>query len=375
MSDVSQWDVAAANNNDAPPDGFPENQLASSVNDAARELMAAVARWYSDTDGTLTTGGSSNTYTLTTNSGHAALADQSLLVFIANHANTGAATLNVDALGAKSLRVGGSASLVANQILADVVYVAAYNATDDAYDIVGAFNNDASNLTQGELPDARLSSNVPLKDASNTFTGATQTISAATFPAFRLVETGTGADWRVTNSSGVLRLSREDGGSVAWGRVIGDGAGSITEVEFTAVTFDLNGNIDADGTTHDINGSTSVTLTGTANAVLTLSTSGISASGAVLAPLTTRSTSTTLAMGQVHSVTAGVTIPDGQTAGNWVAVYNNSASPITLTQDTSLTLRLGGTATTGNRTLAQRGLAVMWYEGSNEAVCIGQGVS
>ena len=39
---------------------------------------------------------------------------------------------------------------------------------------LGADN--ASNLTTGSLADARLSSNVPLKNASNTFTGATQTI-------------------------------------------------------------------------------------------------------------------------------------------------------------------------------------------------------
>jgi hypothetical protein len=134
MSNVSQWDNAAANNNDTPPDGWPEGQAPSTVNDCARELMASVSRWYDDQKGELVTAGSSNAYTLTTNSTHAALADQSLLVFRADRANTGAATLNVDSLGAKSMRINGAA-LASGNLVADVLYAAVYNATDDAYDL------------------------------------------------------------------------------------------------------------------------------------------------------------------------------------------------------------------------------------------------
>jgi hypothetical protein len=134
MSNVSQWDNAAANNNDTPPDGWPEGQAPSTVNDCARELMASVSRWYDDQKGELVTAGTSNAYTLTTNSTHAALADQSLLVFRADRANTGAATLNVDSLGAKSMRINGTA-LASGNIVADVLYAAVYNATDDAYDL------------------------------------------------------------------------------------------------------------------------------------------------------------------------------------------------------------------------------------------------
>lgn len=49
--------------------------------------------------------------------------------------------------------------------------------------------DDASNLTTGELPDARLSSNVPLKDASNIFEIA-QTIGGAFFAQLILQNTG-----------------------------------------------------------------------------------------------------------------------------------------------------------------------------------------
>jgi hypothetical protein len=135
MSNVSQWDNAAANNNDTPPDGWPEGQAPSTVNDCAREMQAAISRWYDDQKGELVTAGTSNAYTLTTNSTHAALADQSLLVFRADRANTGAATLNVDTLGAKSMRLNGAA-LASDYLVADVIYAAMYNATDDAYDMV-----------------------------------------------------------------------------------------------------------------------------------------------------------------------------------------------------------------------------------------------
>lgn len=44
MSDAWSWATTAAANNSAPPDGFPENQFPSTVNNSAREVMAAVAR-------------------------------------------------------------------------------------------------------------------------------------------------------------------------------------------------------------------------------------------------------------------------------------------------------------------------------------------
>lgn len=135
MSDVSQWSTTAASNNATPPDGWPEGQAPSTVNDCAREMMAALAKWYLDTKGVLVTAGSGNAYTLTTNATHAALADQSFLVFRADRANTDAVTLNVDGLGAKSLRANGAA-LISGDLVADVIYAVAYNAEDDAYDLL-----------------------------------------------------------------------------------------------------------------------------------------------------------------------------------------------------------------------------------------------
>lgn len=137
MSNISQWSTSAASNNTAPPNGFPEGQAPSTVNDCAREVMAAVARQFGDTQGTIVSGGTSNAYAITTASVNAALADQGLIVFQADRANTGAATLNVDSLGAKSIQANG-VNLVSGALVADSIYAVAYNVTNDTYDLLNA---------------------------------------------------------------------------------------------------------------------------------------------------------------------------------------------------------------------------------------------
>jgi len=57
-------------------------------------------------------------------------------------------------------------------------------------------------------------------------------------------------------------------------------------------------------------------------------------------------------------VSATTTVPSGVfVAGNEFLVVNSSGSTVTLTQGAGTTLRLGGTATTGNRTIAAYGVA------------------
>ena len=65
--------------------------------------------------------------------------------------------------------------------------------------------------------------------------------------------------------------------------------------------------------------------------------------------------------GQTISITTGgVTVNASVfSAGDMVSIFNNSGSSQTITQGASVTLRLSGTATTGNRTLAQYGVATL----------------
>lgn len=76
------------------------------------------------------------------------------------------------------------------------------------------------------------------------------------------------------------------------------------------------------------------------------------------------------------AATGGVTIPASVFPdGGTVAIYNDTAGNITITEGAGLTLRLVATTSTGNRTLAARGWASIWFKSTTEAVISGAGVS
>ena len=78
----------------------------------------------------------------------------------------------------------------------------------------------------------------------------------------------------------------------------------------------------------------------------------------------------------VNITTGGVTVPSSVfSAGDAVSIYNDSASDQTITQGSSVTLRLAGDGTTGNKTLANYGLCTVLCVASNEFVIAGTGLS
>ena len=78
----------------------------------------------------------------------------------------------------------------------------------------------------------------------------------------------------------------------------------------------------------------------------------------------------------ISITTGGVTIPSGVfSGGDAISVYNRSTSDQTITAASGVTLRQGGTANTGNRTLAQYGVATILCVSSNAFVITGAGVS
>lgn len=82
------------------------------------------------------------------------------------------------------------------------------------------------------------------------------------------------------------------------------------------------------------------------------------------------------ARGECLSTNAGVTLNTSDMGTSYCfSFYNNSAAPVVITQGAGVTLRLAGTATTGNRTVAERGLITIWCESGTEAVAIGAGLS
>lgn len=78
----------------------------------------------------------------------------------------------------------------------------------------------------------------------------------------------------------------------------------------------------------------------------------------------------------INITTGGVIVPSGVFAtGNTVTIYNNSSSNQTVTQGGGVTMYQVGTANTGNRTLAQRGLATILCVSSNTFVITGGGLT
>ena len=64
--------------------------------------------------------------------------------FKANHSNSGACTLNVGSLGAKSLVDGNGAALAVGDIVANSIYAARYNSTSDKFHLVGVSSGNAA---------------------------------------------------------------------------------------------------------------------------------------------------------------------------------------------------------------------------------------
>lgn len=118
------------------------------------------------------------------------------------------------------------------------------------------------------------------------------------------------------------------------------------------------------------------TNTGTSGQVLTSNGSGSAPSWQDNAPTRVpRDTSFSQSLadrGKRIVISAGVTLPASvYSGGDAFSFYNSSASPITITQGSGLTLRQDGTANTGNRTLAAYGTCFVWYNTASEAVISG----
>jgi hypothetical protein len=76
--------------------------------------------------------------------------------------------------------------------------------------------------------------------------------------------------------------------------------------------------------------------------------------------------------GECLAVSAGVTLnTSDMAAGRCFSVYNESGSDITITQGAGVTLRLGGTASSGSRVLAARGICTIWCNSGTEAIATG----
>jgi hypothetical protein len=164
--------------------------------------------------------------------------------------------------------------------------------------------------------------------------------------------------WTVDNIATYGTLASQNSNNVA---ITG---GTITGVTITGVT--ITGNISGNAGTvtngvylDAVQTLTNKTITGLASASTVKDSLGTDYTiGYRSIPQSLNTTAAASDIGKHLFVSATTTIPSGVfVAGNEFLVVNSSGSTITLTQGAGTTLRLGGTATTGSRTIAAFGVA------------------
>ena len=232
--------------------------------------------------------------------------------------------------------------------------------------------------------------------------GTTTTINSTnTTISDKIIELATGSTTPATDDTGII-IERgasvnafmgfdesEDKFRFAFTNDTGSSTGDLTFTGSQKATILAN----LEGTVTG-NASTASNLDGTPNITVgTIDSSTIVSTGTVTGteivdgkgalrriPASNKTSGYTLAANDggthINITTGGITVPSGQfVAGQAVTIYNNSGSSQTITQGSGVTLRKVGSATTGNRTLAQRGLATILCVAANDFVITGGGLS
>ena len=130
---VYSWSTTASSNGGADDNiNFAEGMQPAALNNSARAMMAAIKAWGDALGGGITYGGSGNAYTATNNAVGAwsAYTSGQVIALKANHTNSGAATLNVDGLGTRSIVTADGGALASGDLVSGGIYLLAYDGTN-----------------------------------------------------------------------------------------------------------------------------------------------------------------------------------------------------------------------------------------------------
>jgi hypothetical protein len=125
MAGIPDYSTTPSSNASVGSVNFSEGQAPSSVNDSARALMADIAAAHQ-----VETASGTDTYTITLDVTPTAYSNKMDVWVLFTNANTGAATLNVNSLGAKSIVKGASSALEAGDIIAGSTHHLKYDGTN-----------------------------------------------------------------------------------------------------------------------------------------------------------------------------------------------------------------------------------------------------
>src|SRR4051812_11212583 len=115
---VQDWSTTAATNSAADSSiGWAEGQNPSTVNNSARSMMAATAKWCDLLNGSKTTGGSGNAQTLSSGVGFSSLPTGLCIRVKIGFTNTASTTLNVDSIGGVTIKDQSGNNLAGGELL------------------------------------------------------------------------------------------------------------------------------------------------------------------------------------------------------------------------------------------------------------------
>lgn len=226
----------------------------------------------------------------------------------------------------------------------------------------GALDLADGDAITGDIPDANLSANVPLLNASNTFTGATQTIQNSTdfFPQINIKHIGSTA-----GSAGYVLFGRARAGTTdvvngdTMGTFIGQGYSNAAYNNSSWFTFIVDGTVSGATVPGAIQFVT-VNSSGVAGVRVKLNSTGITSlySGAAVA-----SAATITPTGNLFHVTGTTTITSvsgtGITAGTQITIIFDGI--LTFTDGSNLKL-VASMVTTADDTITLVYDGTNWYE-------------
>jgi hypothetical protein len=254
---VTGYSTTPGSNNGSPPNGAPEGMAPSAVNDTIRQIMADVAveaqvnavKVLASVAGTDTITGSMTPDLTAYSSGM-------IVVFTPANNNTGAATLNIDSLGAKSIVKEDGRALIAGDLQASAAHVLVYDGTNFVVlnpmflvNQAGTLNSSAAEVGFKGVPLNTQNANytLVLSDAGKTILststgGFTWTIPANASVAFPV---GTAVTFiNDTNGSNTIAITTDTlrlaGTSSTGSRTLG-AIGMATAVKVTSTEWIISG--------------------------------------------------------------------------------------------------------------------------------------
>jgi hypothetical protein len=201
------WSQTDASNNTGTQPSWSGSASPDTIDNAGRAMMGAITREWNWRSFTVSTTGSPNAYVVTYSVAPDALYNGQRFGFITNFANTGSATLNINSLGAKTIKkvVAGTKTALSSGDMASGAFVeVAYNQADDSFLWVN----------RGEIPTSFYSP------------GGTDVA---------LADGGTGASLTDPNADRIMFWD-DSGGAVTWLTV-----GSGLAITTTTMAVDING--------------------------------------------------------------------------------------------------------------------------------------